>query len=86
MDKMVQTNFLKEMISKWGNKEGQCIELLKAEGYPLPEYLNDTKHDTFTLVLSHPIVGVTEQVTEQVVNMMDRRALVHSPSLTFYRL
>ena len=46
------------------------------EGYPLPEYLNDTKHDTFTLVLSHPIVGVTGQVTPQVVNMMDRRALV----------
>jgi len=58
MDKMVQTNFLEEMISKWGNKEGQCIELLKMEGYPLPEYLNDTKHDTFTLVLSHPIVGL----------------------------
>ena len=33
------------------------------------------RHDTFTLVLPHPIVEITEQVTEQVTNMMDRRAM-----------
>ena len=47
------------------------IELLKNEGYPLPEYFNDIKHDTFALVLTHPMV----EVTEQVANMMDRRAM-----------
>jgi len=63
----------------WAEAKGTglktTIELLKKEGYPLPEYLNDTKHDTFNLVLPHPTVGVTEQVTEQVANMMDRRAM-----------
>ena len=61
----------------WAEAKGTglktTIELLKMEGYPLPEYLNDTKHDTFTLVLSHPIVGVTGQVTPQV-EFMDRVA------------
>ena len=65
----------------WAEAKGTglktTIELLKMEGYPLPEYLNDTKHDTFTLMLSHPIVGVTGQVTPQVtpqVEFMDRVA------------
>jgi len=42
------------------------------EGYPLPEYLNDTKHDTFYFGASPSDSGVIEQV----VNIMDRRALV----------
>ena len=63
----------------WAEAKGTglktTIELLKKDDYPLPEYLNDIRHDTFTLVLPHPIVEITEQVTEQVTNMMDRRAM-----------
>jgi len=44
---------------------------LRMGGYPLPEYLNDMKRDTFTLILKHPI----DQVTPQV-EMMDRIALI----------
>ena len=59
----------------WAEAKGTglktTIELLKKDGYPLPEYLNAIRHDTFTLVLPHPIVEITEQVT----NMMDLRAM-----------
>ncbi|MBE0433324.1 putative DNA binding domain-containing protein [candidate division WOR-3 bacterium] len=79
----------------WAEAKGTGLkditESLETEGYPLPEYLNDERNDTFTLILRHPFVAVTpqvapevteqvteqdtEQVTEQVVNMMDRRAI-----------
>lgn len=70
----------------WAEAKGTglktTIELLKAQNYPLPEYLNDVNNDTFTLILPHPITGETEQVTPQVtphvtpqVELMDRVAL-----------
>ena len=70
----------------WAEAKGTGIkttrERLHAEGYPLPEYENDMKGDTFTLFLRHPIEQVirqeteqvTEHVAEQVVDLMDRRA------------
>ena len=59
-------------------------ERLHAEGYPLPEYENDMKGDTFTLILRYPIEQVTRQDTEQVTehvaehvaDLMDRSARV----------
>lgn len=63
----------------WAETKGTglktTIELLKTEGYSLPKYLNDTKNDTFTLILTHPISEVTPQVIPQVipqVELMDR--------------
>jgi predicted HTH transcriptional regulator len=62
----------------WAEAKGTGInttrERLQAEGYPLPEYANDMKGDTFTLILRHPIEQVTPQVTPQV-EMLDRFAL-----------
>ena len=71
----------------WAEAKGTGIKTtrkdLQAEGYPLPEYLNDIKNDTFTLILKHPTEKVTPQVTPQVtgqvtpqVEMMDRIALI----------
>ena len=61
----------------WAEAKGTglktTLELLKMEGYSLPEYLNDIRHDSFTSVLPHPIVKGTEQVTPQV-KLMDRVA------------
>jgi len=66
----------------WAEAKGTGIKTtindLKAEGYPLPEYLNNIKSDTFTFILKHPTDQVTPQVTLQVtpqVEMMDRIAL-----------
>ena len=63
----------------WAEAKGTGIKTttddLRTEGYPLPEYLNDTKRDTFTIILKHPIEQVTPQVTPQV-EMMDRIALI----------
>ena len=53
----------------------ETVSAFSNEGYLLPEYLNDIRHDTFTLVLPHPMVEGTEQVTEQVANMMDRTTM-----------
>jgi ATP-dependent DNA helicase RecG len=62
----------------WAEAKGTGIkttrEQLKVEGYPLPEYANNTKGDTFTLILRQPIEQVTPQVTPQV-EMLDRFAL-----------
>ncbi len=69
----------------WAEAKGTglktTIELLKSEGYPIPEYLNDIKRDTFTLVLPHPMAGIPQQVAPQVapqvtpqVDVMDRIA------------
>lgn len=70
----------------WAEAKGtgirSTIELLKKEGYSLPEFINDIKSDTFTFIV--PYLGeavatqVTEQVsvqvTEQVGELIDRRA------------
>jgi len=62
----------------WAETKGTglktAIELLKEEKLPLPEYTNDIKNDTFTLILPHPFVEITPQVTEQV-EIMDRTAM-----------
>jgi len=72
----------------WAEAKGTGInttrEGLQAEGYPPPEYANDMKGDTFTLILRYPIEQVTRQDTEQVTehvaehvaDLMDRSARV----------
>ena len=60
---------------QWAETKGTGLkttrEELKKEGYPLPEYLNDPANDTFTLILPHPVSGVTfedaQQVTDQAL-------------------
>ena len=60
---------------QWAETKGTGLkttrEELKKEGYPLPEYLNDPANDTFTLILPHPVSGVTiedaQQVTDQAM-------------------
>ncbi|MHC9544965.1 MAG: ATP-binding protein [Vulcanimicrobiota bacterium] len=54
----------------WAEAKGtgllSTIEALKKEGYPIPQLLNDTPHDTFTLILPHPFTPQdTPQVTPQ---------------------
>ena len=48
-------------------------EILEKEGYPVPEYQNNKKSDTFTLILEYPSQALAGQVTGQV-ELMDRRA------------
>ncbi len=76
----------------WAETKGTgiktAIEQLKKDGYPLPQFHNDIKNDTFTLILPHPFdmfgrevtpqvtAQVTEQVTEEVMEILDRRAKV----------
>jgi len=54
----------------WAEAKGTGIkttrERLQVEGYPLPEYANDIKGDTFTLTLRHPAEYLTTQVTPEV--------------------
>lgn len=54
----------------WAEAKGTGInttrERLQAEGYPMPEYANDMKRDTFTLILGHPDEYLTTQVTSEV--------------------
>ena len=66
----------------WAETKGTglktAIEYLRKEKLPLPEYINDTKNDTFTLILPHPFTQITPQVTPQVseqVEIMDRTAI-----------
>lgn len=54
----------------WAEAKGTGInttrERLQIEGYPLPEYANDMKGDTFTLILGHPAEFLTSKVTPEV--------------------
>jgi ATP-dependent DNA helicase RecG len=54
----------------WAEAKGTGInttrERLQAEGYSLPEYANDMKGDTFTLILRHPAEFLTSNVTPEV--------------------
>lgn len=65
----------------WAETKGtgikKTIDLLEREGYPLPEWGNDLKADTFTLTLSYHTDQVTPQDTPQdtpQVERMDRVA------------
>jgi ATP-dependent DNA helicase RecG len=55
---------------QWAETKGTGLkttrEELRKEGYPLPEYLNDHGNETFTLILPHPVSGVTFEGTDQV--------------------
>jgi len=67
----------------WAEAKGTGLRTtekqLLREGYPGPEYLNDVKNDTFTFVLRHHSAEAlktgTDQVTDQVAETVDRRAL-----------
>ncbi|ODS42151.1 MAG: hypothetical protein MSIBF_02095 [Candidatus Altiarchaeales archaeon IMC4] len=54
----------------WAEAKGTGIktarERLHAGGYPLPEYVNDTRGDTFTFILKHQTEQVAPRVTGQV--------------------
>ena len=53
----------------WAETKGTGLkttsEMLEKEGFPIPEYSNDKKSDTFTLILEYPSQALTGQVTLQ---------------------
>jgi len=54
----------------WAEAKGTGINTtkqgLQAEGYPLPEFANDMKGDTFTVILRNPEVFLTSKVTPEL--------------------
>jgi len=54
----------------WAEAKGTGInttkERLQVEGYALPEFANDMKGDTFTLILGNPEEFLTSKVTQEV--------------------
>lgn len=57
---------------QWAETKGTGLKTTKEElqkqGYPLPVYFNDQAHDTFTLLLPHPVAGVHVEINDQASN------------------
>jgi len=62
---------------QWAETKGTGLkttrEELKKEGYRLPEYLSDSKNDTFTLIPPHPVSGGSFEDTGQENDQVEEK-------------